>query len=292
MPLEHTRTYRVRYYECDAYGHLNNANYLRYMQETAFDASAAAGYDLQRYEQMQRVWLVRETEIEFLRPLVYNDCVNVKTWIIDFRRVTSRRAYEFRLSGSGEMAASAITDWAFINTENLRPARIPSSLQNDFFPEGPPSDQQPRPQTPVIPPPPLAAFRMHRTVSWLDLDQMNHVNNAIYLEYASDCSFLALAAFNWPYARMQAEGFGIFLRRLNIQYLQPALQDDDLEITTWVSGVRRSMATRHYTIDRSSDGVRLAQIRTLGVWVNLKTGQPVRIPAAMLADMSPMIVTK
>ena len=52
MPLTHTRTFRVRHYECDAYGHLNNANYLRYMQETAFDASAAAGYDLERYNKL------------------------------------------------------------------------------------------------------------------------------------------------------------------------------------------------------------------------------------------------
>ena len=46
----HERTFRVRYYECDAYGHVNHANYLRYMQETAFDASAAVGYEIARYE--------------------------------------------------------------------------------------------------------------------------------------------------------------------------------------------------------------------------------------------------
>ncbi len=41
------RAFRVRSYECDGYGHVNHANYLRYMQEAAFDASAAAGYDLE-----------------------------------------------------------------------------------------------------------------------------------------------------------------------------------------------------------------------------------------------------
>ena len=53
MPLTHTRTFRVRYYECDANGHLTSANYLRYMQETAFDASTAAGYGIDRYDRMQ-----------------------------------------------------------------------------------------------------------------------------------------------------------------------------------------------------------------------------------------------
>ena len=96
MPLTHVRTFRVRHYECDAYGHVNYANYLRYMQEAAFDASAAAGYDLDRYEAMGRHWLVRETDIEYLRPLRYGDTVQVKTWVADFRRIRSRRAYEFR----------------------------------------------------------------------------------------------------------------------------------------------------------------------------------------------------
>ena len=50
MPMTHVRTLRVRHYECDPYGHVNQANYLRYMQEAAFGASAAAGYDLARYE--------------------------------------------------------------------------------------------------------------------------------------------------------------------------------------------------------------------------------------------------
>ena len=50
MPLVHTRSFRVRYYECDAHNHLNNANYLKLMQEAAFEASAAVGYDRQKYD--------------------------------------------------------------------------------------------------------------------------------------------------------------------------------------------------------------------------------------------------
>ena len=115
------RSFRVRHYECDAYGHVNHANYLRYMQEAAFDASAAAGYDIARYEADGRQWLVRETDITYLRPLVYGDTVIVRTWVADFRRVRSRRAYALRLAGSDEPVATATTEWVLLDSATLRP---------------------------------------------------------------------------------------------------------------------------------------------------------------------------
>src|SRR4029453_13245418 len=124
MPLIHERTFRVRYGECDALGHVNNAHYLRYMQETAFDASAAAGYGMDRHDEMKRLWLARQTEIEYLRPLRYGGSVTVKTWVADFRRVTSRRDYELRLAGSGELVARAYTDWVFMDSETGKLAVI------------------------------------------------------------------------------------------------------------------------------------------------------------------------
>jgi acyl-CoA thioester hydrolase len=100
------------------------------MQETAFDASAAAGYDLDRYREIQGAWLVRETDIIYLRPLVYDDRVIVKTWVLDFRRVRSRRAYELRYADSGEIVAQATTDWIFLNVQTGRPETVPRQLHD------------------------------------------------------------------------------------------------------------------------------------------------------------------
>ncbi|HZY44476.1 MAG TPA: acyl-CoA thioesterase [Anaerolineae bacterium] len=48
MPLTHIGKFKVRYTECDQNGHVNNANYLRYMQEAAFDASTSAANNFDR----------------------------------------------------------------------------------------------------------------------------------------------------------------------------------------------------------------------------------------------------
>jgi acyl-CoA thioester hydrolase len=89
---------------------------------------------------------------------------------------------------------------------------------------------------------------------------------------------------------MAAEGFAIILRKNQIQYLQPARIDDELEIATWASGIKRSTATRHYTIQRVSDQALLAQVHSLGVWIDLASGRPIRIPSRFIADFASNIV--
>lgn len=288
MPLTHTRQFRVRYYECDAYGHLNNAQYLRYMQETAFDASAEAGYDLQRYAEMDRHWLIHDTEIEYLAALHYDDCVTVKTWVADFRRATSRRLYEFYRGE--ELVARAHTDWVFLDRVSGQPASIPAEMTQAFLPEGnpnPPPKRQPF-QTP--PPAPVGVFRTRRQVEFRDLDAEQHVNNAVYLDYASVCGFQVVEHFNWPLERMLAAGFGIFLRRNRIQYLQPALLGEELEVATWAYNIRRSTATRYYSIRRVRDEALLVQVNTDAVWVNIKNGRVQRVPQEFLEDFRPNLV--
>ena len=51
----------TRWLDNDSYGHLNNANYIHYMEEAAFQASTAVGYSKARYEAMGTLWLARET---------------------------------------------------------------------------------------------------------------------------------------------------------------------------------------------------------------------------------------
>jgi acyl-CoA thioester hydrolase len=283
MPLTHLRTFRVRYCECDAFGYLDHTNYLRYMQETAFDASAAGGFDKARYDTMGRVWLVRETEIEHLRPLRYADSVRVKTWVAEFRRVRSRRMYEFRLEGSQELVARAYTDWAFLDKATGRPAPIPPELVAAFFPEGSPGAPKLRSRFSYPSPPPTGILTFRRRVEWRDIDEAGHVNNAVYMAYVEDCGMRAAAAHGWPLVRMQAEGFVFVARRHHIAYRQPAVLDDELELATWLSDVEPTSAVRHYTITRLSNGASLARARTVLEWVKVETGEPANIPAAFLS---------
>ena len=286
MPLEHVRTFRVRYYECDAFGHVRGVSLLRYMQEAAFDASAAAGYDMARYEELKRLWLVRETDVESLLSLRYGDSVQVKTWVADFRRVRSRRMYEMRLAGSGELVVRASTDWVYLDTVTGRPATIPPEMIAAFFPEGMPEQSLPRERLPSAPPPPPGVFTARQRVTWRDIDGAQHVNNSNYLAYVEDCAMQVMAAHGWPLARMWSDGVALVARRHQIEYLQPAVLDDELELATWASGMTDDSFVRHTTITRVSDRALLAQVHSVYGLLDLATRKSVSIPSAFMADFA------
>lgn len=289
MPLTYERTFRVRNYECDAYGHVNHANYLRYMQESALDASAAVGYDEARYEALGHIWVIRETNVEYLRPLRYGDAVTVTTWVGDFRRVRSRRYYELR--SGGELVAQGSTDWVYVERATGRPARVPPEMVAAFDPDGTTEAAARRDPFPDAPPPPPGVYTMERTVEWRDIDPAQHVNNATYLNYMEEAGIQAALAFGWSNERMWREGFAIFARQHRIEYRQQAALGDPLAVTTYLSDVKRSNATRHYLVTRADDGALLAQAQSLWVFVSLATNTIMRLPQSFLDDFAAHIAT-
>lgn len=286
MPMEHERTFRVRHYECDAYGHVNHANYLRYMQEAALDASAAAGFGMARYNELGTLWFIRETEISYKRPLEYGSSVVVKTWVQDFRRVQSRRAYEFRHAETGDIIAQAHSDWVYLDAQTIRPTPITDDLKWAFFPEGPPTKPINRVPFPNVPAPPPDQFVVRRHVEWRDIDGAGHVNNAMYMVYLEDCVVQTAAHYGWPMSRMFEAGFGIIARHYRIEYKQSAVLGDELELRTWVTDISYANAERYYTITRVSDGIELVRAHVTWVWVDINTGRPIRIPPYFIADFA------
>jgi len=289
MPLTHIRTFRIRHHECDTYGRVHAPVFMRYAQESAFDATAAAGYDHKRYEELDRLWLIRETDIEYLHPLRYGDAVQVKTWVVDFRRVRSVRAYEFRHVGSGELVARAFTDWVYLELSTGRPVAIAPELRAAFFPEGRLPPAAPRARFPAAPTQPLSAFRHSRRAEWRDVDGAGHVNNAVYLTYVEDCALQSLAALGWPVSRMAAEGLALTTQSHRIEYRLPALLDDELEVTAWFSDLPAATVVQHSVITRPEDGARIARARTVHAWVDTETGTTVTVPEALAADLAPAI---
>lgn len=278
--------FRVRHDECDAYGHVYNANYLRYMQEAGIRASEDAGYDMAFFAASDRMWLVRRTHITFLRPTRMGEELEVTTWIRNLGRVRATRAYEVRAGGDGQLVAKADTDWAFLEASTGKPARIPSELARLMAPDDVVVKGQAADAFPDLPPLAEAPFRANRQVAWGDVDPQRHLNNAVYLDYITDVAIEAGAHFGWDLDRCEAAGLAFIFSEQWIDYKQPAHFGDSLELVTWLSQMRRTTGLRHYTIRRLSDSAELAIGHSRWVCMDQATMRPVRLPDPFLADFA------
>jgi acyl-CoA thioester hydrolase len=266
-----TNLFPVRHYECDAYGHLNNVSYVHYLHEAILQLDAAG-------DAPGRPWQTARLDVEYLRPVRYGETVEVRLVAAGLQGAALRRAFEFRVYGSDEPAAQARIE----ATGQLAPQQAGSSAVNAVEIDA----------LPPLPAPPPGVFTMRHCVSWQDLDLNRRVSDAALLGFTESCGMAVIAAHGWPAARMAAEGFAIILRRHRMVCISPVGPDDELEVATWVSDVKRVSATRHYTIARRRDGALLARVDTLGVWVNLATGRPIRIPDQCATDFAPNVATE
>jgi acyl-CoA thioester hydrolase len=119
----------------------------------------------ERYRQIERTWLIAAA-LELLLPVVYGDGLLVTTWVADFHRVRSIRAYEFHHEESGDLLARAYTDWVFIDTSSGRPVSIPPEITAAYHAQ--PDERLAALRAPfACPTPPVKGAYSHiRAVSW------------------------------------------------------------------------------------------------------------------------------
>jgi acyl-CoA thioester hydrolase len=116
----------------DVNGHVNNLEYLRWMQEVATRHSAAQGWPVERYLKTRTSWVVRSHHIEYLRAAFAADSISILTWIAGFGEHMSPRKYLFWRARDQQILARAETLWVFVDASTGRPRRIPSEFKDAF----------------------------------------------------------------------------------------------------------------------------------------------------------------
>jgi len=120
--------------DIDMLGHASNIAYLRWVQDVAVAHSATVGLDMEGYSQLGAVFVVRRHEIDYLRPVVRGEALELRTWIDSASAAKCQRATEIiRMSAGPEVVvARAMTTWGFVELTTGRPTRIPDSVRVAF----------------------------------------------------------------------------------------------------------------------------------------------------------------
>lgn len=122
--------------DIDGLGHASNIAYVRWIQDVAVAHSAAVGLDFEAYRALGAVFVVRRHEIDYLRPVLRGDRLELRTWLDSAQAAKCKRATEIVRLGDGDAdaitVARSVTTWGFIELETGRPTRIPASVRIAF----------------------------------------------------------------------------------------------------------------------------------------------------------------
>lgn len=123
-----TTRLRVRRYEMDALGHVNNAVYLNYLEHAAVEHSESLGLTYEKYRELGGTWVLRRMDVEYLRPAFGGDQLDVTTWLQEMRGVRAVRRYEIRRAGDDDLILTAEALWVWVSVATMRPRPVPAEV--------------------------------------------------------------------------------------------------------------------------------------------------------------------
>lgn len=232
-----TRAHTVRYDECDCNTLLTPTAFVRYMQDIASQDVEDAQLPGEGH------WLVKRTLIDFAAPIPIHTRLELKTFGISFKRITSQRGYEARLADSphSEPLISARTLWVYIDARG-KPARIPEEIVRVWLPDGP---EAPLSDPPFPAPPERTPETSTTTVRFSDIDLMHHMNNAAVVEALDNAAWEMYARHGIRPDTTRFEPL-----HYDIEYMESPAFGDSLNIQSWLEPADEQIVTLHQQIVR------------------------------------------
>jgi acyl-CoA thioester hydrolase len=138
LPHPHIVSVDVQDDDIDAYGHVNNSIYLRWLDRAAWSHSATLGLTVEDCTRMQRGMAALRIEIDYLRAALVGERVSVATWIVETdRKLRVTRRFQLRHADTGETLARAVTRYVCLNLASGRAARMPPEFLATYVPTVP-----------------------------------------------------------------------------------------------------------------------------------------------------------
>jgi acyl-CoA thioester hydrolase len=124
-------------------------------------------------------------------------------------------------------------------------------------------------------------FEYTRVVQEEDLDELEHVNNAVYLTYIEVAARDHAIREGFTLGAFKAHGVIPIVRSHMITYYKPAQRGDSLIVSTEVKEIRGAKAVRHNQVRHAATKDLLVEAMTEWVWLDPQTLRPKRIPSVI-----------
>ncbi len=120
--MKHTCTLTVRSYECDSYGHVNNAVYLQYLEYARMEFLKDLGFDYTSFRKAGLGLVVARVCITYKLPALYGDQLTIVTEPIRFRGAFG--VFRQEVFREKTLLATAEVSWFCVNGEG-KPTPLP-----------------------------------------------------------------------------------------------------------------------------------------------------------------------
>jgi acyl-CoA thioester hydrolase len=126
--VEHRCGLTVRSYECDAYGHVNNANYLHYLEFARHEYLRDNGISLSELRESGYGLVVARIAIDFRRPSTTDDSLTILTHPLRKTRIGG--VLSQRIVRESETIAEAEVTWVCVDARG-KLARLPAAFDHE-----------------------------------------------------------------------------------------------------------------------------------------------------------------
>lgn len=137
----------------------------------------------------------------------------------------------------------------------------------------PVSAPAPPPEAFLLPP----QFTLSLAVQEGDIDDFNHVNNVVYLNWMARAAWAHSKALGFDFAAYRQRDCGFVVTRHEIDYKAAALADEHVHIATWVSVNDGRLRLRRRFQMLAADGRELAQGLSDFAAMKISTGRAMRM---------------
>jgi len=119
----------------DHYGHVNNAEYLKFIEAVSWQHSQQLGLNLADYQALDRAMVVARHELDYLASAYEDDQLLMATWIVDCdHRMTLVRRFQLLRPKDGKTLFRARTHFACVALSSHRPRRLPERFLQVYLP--------------------------------------------------------------------------------------------------------------------------------------------------------------
>jgi acyl-CoA thioester hydrolase len=128
-----TARIRVRTYELDSFGHVNNAVYLQYFEEARSEYLLQLGLSFEDFARTQTQFVITEARVRYVSSARYGDELLITGEIESAGPATA--LFTYKVTCDGTLIAEGETRGAFLSAATGRPIRTPEPFKSAFAPK-------------------------------------------------------------------------------------------------------------------------------------------------------------